>query len=249
MKAKYSKALLLLASAIIISCSENKEEVAKVKGEFPLKQTSGIAIAEVTDSSAVLMFTPGDGDHRLLLVSDADSCTLPVNGRFYTAASLYSDSARIDSTHTYVVYNSAERGYPRQFIINGLKPNSKYIVRACEFHGKGNATKYLTTAAASNPRELYTKFLAPADVKTTKMTSGGFEFKWTCTPAAEYCEFDLATDSEFKNRHELYTDANIGNAGIFELADLKRGTYYYRLRYVTPKGKSPYSDAVKVNVK
>jgi len=235
---------VLLSAIISFTACSNKQDNKYTPSEQ--RQLSSFAFSDITDTSASFIFSKGSGQNRIIVITENDSTALPTDGVFYIPGTVYSDSAKMNNSDTYVIYNSGVKNHPRNYNISGLKPNTKYTIRGFEYSGKDSAVKYQKESSGTNPRTFHTLRAAPKDLKTTSITKDGFEFKWTAESDVQFYEFDLATDEDFNNYVDIYKAADIGNEGIYELVELKKGTYYYRIRANANNQKSTYSKVEKI---
>ena len=214
----------------------------------PKVQTSALAFKDVTDSQIGVLWNSGDGKNRILCVTTEGTAGIPQDGKTYKSGKIGDNTCKIANSNTYVVFNSSDTKAKNQFLITGLK-YEKYTFQMFEYNGNGESTNYLKDKSKNNPRMKHTLIPAPVALEPTNITSDGFLAHWKEMKNVKYFEFDLSTDPNFNTFVELYQSADVGNLDKFELAELKAGTYYYRLRAVNVDSKSANSNVIKLEIK
>jgi len=242
--------LIIVAVLSIVSCgNKNQGNSGNGKAVKLIKQASGIGFRNVTDSQIGVYWLNGDGQNRIICISTDSKLAKPQPGQEYKAGRFGDASCRLDNSNTFVVYNSSATQKDVGTTIAGLKQNTKYFIQIFEYNVIDGKSVYILNSADNNPRFITTSLSAPKALQATNLVKGGFQVNWERAIGIEYYEIDLSTDSEFTKFVDIYNSANIGDLGKYEFADLKTGTYYYRLRSVNKGVKSSNSNVVKVIVK
>lgn len=123
----------------------------------PEVQASNISTSAITDSTAEISWTPGDGDFRLVVMqTDSDSFSDPVNETTYNASAEYGLGDEITDGQ-FVIYN----GSGDQVTVQGLTETTEYHITIFEYNGQENEEHYLTE---DNPVITFTTEAAPVSV-------------------------------------------------------------------------------------
>lgn len=212
----------------------------------PTEQTTNIAFSDITDNSFKLTILRGNGERRLVVITKGEGTNLPVDGTRYFANPNYgSKDSKIGNG--YVVYNGGDRNV--NIVVNNLEPGL-YTVQVFEYNGEGESANYLTIPANNNPRKFRTLLPAPKALEPELITHDGIVAKWSKVDGATTYFLDIATDKDFVNRLELYSDLDVGDIDEIEVVDLESDqTYFYRVRATAPGNKSPYSNVIKFKTK
>jgi len=205
----------------------------------PTRQSSQLAFEGITDTSFVVKWLNGNGEGRILVVSQSGKAPQPENGKQYNVSPDFGNLAA-KLKNGYVVYDGKDLR-PR-VEVNKLKPATKYSVAVYEYNGEGKYRNYNTSSATNNPRDRATLLPAPRIISVEKVTDDEYILKWEKVPGASTYILDIAADEEFKNKVEPFIDLDIGDAGEFGISDLKQGNkYYIRLKAKSQFSESKYS--------
>lgn len=212
----------------------------------PTRQATSLAFSDATDNSFKITLNRGDGERRIIVVSKEGETNLPKDGVFYPANPNWgTKESKIGSG--YVVYNGNDRLV--DVVVKNLESGT-YTIQAFEYNGDGQTANYLTTTANNNPRKFRTLLQAPKALEPSSIGAEGFVARWTKVNGATTYIIDIATDKDFNDRLELYTDLDVGDIDEIEIADLQSGkTYYFRVRASAPGNKSPYSNTQIIKTK
>lgn len=117
----------------------------------PTTQISNLTVSNITCNSALLQWSNGDGDRRIVVVREAlPTNQTPVDGQNYFSSSIYGSGEHLGSNN-YVVYLG-----PISLInVTGLKNNTKYYVSAFEYNNNAGTPDYLTTSPATTSFTTY----------------------------------------------------------------------------------------------
>lgn len=212
----------------------------------PTDQATNLAFSEATEKSFKVSVNRGNGETRIVVVTKGDETNLPVDGiRYFANPNYGSKESKIGSG--YVVYNGGDRMI--DLVVNNLE-SGQYTIQVFEYNGDGESANYLTKTASNNPRKYRTMLPAPKALNPEMITHDGFVAKWTKVDGATTYYLDIATDKEFINRLELYSDLDVGDIDEIEVVDLESSsTYYYRIRATAPGNKSQYSNVIQIKTK
>lgn len=229
------------------SLRESKQETLNTLAEPPKRSSRNIAFDEITDTSFVISWLNGDGEGRIVLVSEDDMLEQPENGKEYLASFIFGNNkSRVKQA--FVVYDGKE---PRPRIkVLGLKPATKYIVGVYEYKGDGKFRHYRKEPESNNPRTIFTKLPTPKILSIEETVNKTYLVKWQNVQGATTYIIDVALDNDFKNRIEPFIELDIGNLGEFEFSDLESGkTYFIRIKAKGAAGESLYSPPFKFKTK
>lgn len=129
----------------------------------PLNQTSALSFTNLQPKSVTIHFTPGSGEHRLVVIAQGMQPVVPADGSNYTAKSAYKKG---DSTgfQSYVVYN----GDDSSATITNLLPNIGYTVSVIEYNGSGSGCDYLNTLPLTGTFQTPSTITQPVAKKDSK---------------------------------------------------------------------------------
>ncbi|MFY0608668.1 MAG: BspA family leucine-rich repeat surface protein [Cyclobacteriaceae bacterium] len=114
----------------------------------PTTQATNVAISSVTENTAVINWTNGNGSSRIVTVFEGNgSFPSPVDNTTYTANSDWSMATAQAGTDWKVVYV----GTGSTVSITGLNPSQQYTVAISEYNGGAGSEKYNTSDAGNNP--------------------------------------------------------------------------------------------------
>jgi hypothetical protein len=110
----------------------------------PSTQASAINFTSVSNTTATINWTNGNGNNRIVVVKAGSAVAgTPTNGTSYSASAIFGSGATI-ATNEYVVYN----GNGSFVDVTGLSCNTTYHVKVFEYNNTGIC--YLTTSPPSN---------------------------------------------------------------------------------------------------
>ncbi|MCX6230806.1 MAG: T9SS type A sorting domain-containing protein [Bacteroidetes bacterium] len=117
---------------------------ASVLCNYPSISASNLLVSNLTDSSATLIWTRGNGS-KVIILANADSAvnTNPIDGNSYTANSVFGNGNQIGMGN-YAVYN----GTGNTVNIKGLSAGTTYYYAIYEFDSTSNC--YLSNALTGN---------------------------------------------------------------------------------------------------
>ncbi|MBK7212179.1 MAG: hypothetical protein IPH88_02540 [Bacteroidales bacterium] len=118
----------------------------------PTVQAHDISFSNLAGTSFTGSWLNGDGEKRVVLISNSSTITAPADGTDPLANPAYSGSGQ------QCVFN----GTGNAVNITGLASNLTYWLQVFEYNGSGTATKYCLAAGANNPSSQTTPFVASA---------------------------------------------------------------------------------------
>jgi len=212
----------------------------------PTEQAMNIAFGDLTENSVKISLFRGNGEKRLVVVTKGDQSNIPQDGvRYFANPNYGSKDSKLGTG--YVVYNGGDRMV--DLVVKNLE-SGEYTVQVFEYNGDGESANYLTKPSGNNPRKLRTLLPPPKAFEPELITHDGFVAKWSKVDGATTYYLDIATDKDFVNRLELYSDLDVGDIDEIEVVDLEsKQTYYMRVRAVARGNKSNYSNVIQVTTK
>ena len=139
---------------------------------IPSTQASEISVSSITESSASISWTNGNGSNRVVFVKAANSGTAsPVNATTYTANTAFGSGTQIGSTGWYCVYN----GSGSSVAVTNLSMATNYSVMVMEYNGIAGTQIYLTNTSTNNPKVFNTS-------RTKTFDYSGSITNWTVPP-------------------------------------------------------------------
>jgi len=116
-----------------------------VYGQEPTTQISNLNVSNITCNSALIQWSNGDGDRRIVIVREAlPTNQNPVDGKNYFSSATYGNGEHLGNNN-YVVFLG-----PISLInVTGLKNNTTYYVSAFEYNNNAGTPDYLTTSPAT----------------------------------------------------------------------------------------------------
>jgi len=219
----------------------------------PKKQATNIVFANSDSSHEIaLMWKRGDGKRCFVLCNESESPDYPKDGFEYKANANFTNSeSQITGTKTFVVFESKTKNDNKTFVKN-LKEATDYYFAIVEANGDGESIRYLAPENLTklNPRKKTTNINPPVALDVIEMSDTTFTAHWTLVPLAVTYELDVSQDESFQNYFRQYKNLDVGNFQDMPVADCKTGTkYYYRVRAITSKGKTGYSNTIPVTTK
>ena len=114
----------------------------------PTTQASSVTFTNISDVSATISWTNGNGSRRAVFIKQAASGTAtPVNGTTYTPNTTFGSGTQIGSTGWYCIYE----GTGTSVSANGMTTTNPYTVMVTDYNGVPGAQAYYTASAANNP--------------------------------------------------------------------------------------------------
>lgn len=120
----------------------------------PTLQASAIHFSEITATTAVIHWTPGNGSQSLVFIR-AGAGAIPIleNNFSYTASPVFGTGSNAGGSEWFCIY----RGAGSECSVTGLSPLKSYTVRVFTFHGDPGSEKYLNQEAPGNPAGFMTE--------------------------------------------------------------------------------------------
>ncbi len=162
----------------------------------PQNQASALSFTNIQTKSAIINFTSGGGESRIVVVKEGGQPSAPTDGKAYMPNTIFKKG---DSTasQSFVVYN----GKGNNVNVTNLIPGRSYTVSVYEYNGSGNASDYLTYSPLTGT------FTTPSNLSSpvTENKSAAVAEQLTHpgiypNPAANEC-----TITFFANGNENYT--------------------------------------------
>ena len=221
-----------------------------ITGDLPAEpntQAHTLRFVAITPTTIRVSCTPGNGDHRIIVMNTSNSFTLPTDDYYPTANSTYAGGQQ-------VIYN----GTGSYITVNVASAFNDYYFRVFDFKYNGGMTRYVTETASDNPRACSLAEVDIDPVTNIRLTRATFNgeidqseigiydrgFVWSLTSGNE---FDLSS-----NKFSEYGST----AGIFSLDfpsvdygtnNIPRGSTVYVKAYVENISGTSYSYEYEFN--
>ncbi|MES2380283.1 MAG: FG-GAP-like repeat-containing protein [Bacteroidota bacterium] len=105
-------------------------------------QVSNVTVSNISDSSAKISWTKGDGNNRLVMaLRDNKPNVRPIQNKIYLADDKYGDGDTIKETNgniNYIIYSDSGS----YVYINGLSSSTTYNIRMLEYEVKADSVNY-----------------------------------------------------------------------------------------------------------
>ena len=192
----------------------------------PSTQASSISIISITPTTIKIGCTNGNGNNRIIKINTTNSFTDPVNDYFPSANSTYSGSGE------QVIYN----GSGSSITVTVPSSTNVYWFRVYDFNKMDNLTRYITTTAASNPKQCRLETIhspTSTNIRLTRANLGATITTPTTGTIASRGFFWSTTSPVDETANLVDESSNLG--GIYSLADIEveRGTTIYYKGFVT----------------
>jgi hypothetical protein len=215
--------------------------------EEPSEQTKNVMVSVPQDGNLVVRFNIGNGEHRYLLVGEGQKPNMPEDGNMYETDSDLSKAYKIND-HTYYI-NSDDK---YKFVVKNLKSNTEYFFTVIEANGSGDNINYLLTEN-NNTASRITPPEPPINLMVKQEDNNKYVIVnavWEKPEGAIDYILDVATDSDFQNLLSKYDNVSTGDLDKFVLVYLEKGKeYYLRMKSVSRRGNSSYTDPIRIIVK
>lgn len=202
------------------------------------QQASNVVFSAITSSSVRVIFTPGNGDSRIIVFKEGSSSpNAPTNGTSYSGATAnFTTSPEQTAVGSKVVF----AGTQRAVIIGGLTPGTEYTVQVFERFNGGYI--YNTNSGTNNPRTFTTLPATPASVGAGNHneTHTSFRANWTNPNSGSWDGFivTVSTNNSFTAALNWYNEAetggnelNVQDVNTTPTVDITPNTtYWYRVR-------------------
>lgn len=188
----------------------------------PSIQASDIQLSHVTDSTADLSWTNGNGAKRAVFMKQGEACTAnPLSHGAYSQDTTFIDNTQILTDGWYCMFNGTESSVH----ISGLDAKTEYCVMVIEYNGSQDFEKYQTSQAIGNPVTFTTneKFISNDNIN------------FYPNPAKDYIE----VQSRMKpcllniidsNGKEVVQKQMFEKVEQFNITDLPNGLYLLKLQ-------------------
>jgi len=210
----------------------------------PTKQAGNIAFRQPTENAIELIWTNGNGEGRIVVVSEGkNKPELPKDGTPYVANAKFGDPKSKIGKHTFVVFS----GKKNDMKVDGLKPATNYIFQVFEFNGENKSVNYLTDLTTGNPRNKMTIIPPPKVLPVADVHEIGFTARWEGIEGVEKYVIDIAYDEQFTKFADTYEGADVGDITEIEVIDLDtKSNWFFRVRAFGEGTVSHYSETLKV---
>lgn len=141
-------------------------------------------------------------------------------------------------------YNNKEAGNVTTLNISSLSAATTYYyrVRASNVNGTGANSNVISVGTSG-----LTIPVAPVAIDAASITTNGFDAKWNLSSGATDYWLDVSTTSDFSTLVSGYSNKEVGNVAIVNVAGLNSNTtYYYRVRASNVNGTSGNSNVISV---
>lgn len=225
---------LNLSGGAVSASGRNYIYAVSIVGDLPAvpnTQAHTIRFVAITPTTIRVSCTPGNGDHRIIVMNTSNSFTLPVDDYNPAANTTY-------STGEQVIYN----GTGSFVTVTVPSASNNYYFRIFDYKYNGGMIRYVTDEAYQNPRLCALENITINPVTNIRLTRARFNatispkksdisdrgFVWSLTSgsnfsfANEYSETGT-TDGSFSLN---FPDDNLGTS------DLPRGSTIYVKAYV-----------------
>jgi len=166
----------------------------------PTTQATNIVFSNVTQTTATISWTNGNGSSRAVFLKQANTGTaVPVDGSSgYTANTVFGSGTQIGATGWFCIFN----GTGTTVNITELLPNTDYIAMTCEFNGTGITANYNVNTATNNPLFNTTKPVSSPTITITGSISnfgsvavGGTSAEQSYSVSGSGLEGDITIDA------------------------------------------------------
>ncbi len=210
----------------------------------PEKQASYLVFKRTSDMKPTdieLMWKRGDGDGAIAVVCKDEKPTAPEDGKLYEANPSYGAGNSSIKDKGYVVYDGAGENVK----ITDL-PYGYYHFQVFEYNDANGARNYNAKEARLNPREKETPLPPPVALEAKYFENRGFWARWKKVEGAVRYELDVARDSNFTDYVGEYKKMDVGDISKMPVVGVKAGNYFYRVKAIGRRARSPYSNVIKI---
>ncbi|MEZ5004341.1 MAG: choice-of-anchor D domain-containing protein [Chitinophagales bacterium] len=180
----------------------------------PSTQATNVSFSTITETSADVSWTNGDGSNRAVFIKQANTGTpSPSNNTTYSANTVFGSGDEIGSSGWYCIYN----GTGTSTTVTGLTGATDYQVMVVEYNCAVGSEQYLTSTATGNPNSFTTATPTTPTiiVSTSALTDFGNQCINTTSTSQSY------TVSGFNLTNNIIITAPTG----FEIKAAGSGTY------------------------
>lgn len=203
-------------------------------------------ITRISTTGFLVNTEKGNGERRILLMSEEKPCELPKDGIDYTGNLLFGSGDKIGE-HTYVIFNQPE-SQQKKFLLMNLKPGTRYYMLLCEANSNGESINYLIPDTSKFSVYKSTLPEAPRLNEAFDIKQGSFKLKWNNVKGALTYFIDVAKDNAFKDILPEHKDLDVGNINEYLIEDIKEvNKVYCRVRAIGESGESQSSNIIQVN--
>ncbi|MCX7737380.1 MAG: hypothetical protein N2319_11805 [Candidatus Kapabacteria bacterium] len=205
-----------------------------------------ISVTRITPESFMVNIEKGNGERRILLMSEEKPCELPKDGNDYTGELFFGNGDKIGE-HTYVISNQAE-SQQKRFLVTNLKPGTRYYMLLCEANGSGEKINYLIPDTSKFTAYKSTLPLTPKLEEAFDIKKGSFKLKWNKVKGALSYFLDVAKDRSFKDILQDYKEMDLGDINEYLIEGIEgQNKVYCRIRAVGESGQSGDSNIIEVS--
>jgi hypothetical protein len=204
------------------------------------------SVTRISTNGFLVNTEKGNGERRILIMSEENPCELPKDGIDYTGNFSFGSGDKIGE-HTFVIFNSPE-SQQKRFLVSNLKPGTRYYILLCEANSKGESINYLIPDTSKFTAYKSTLPEAPKLEDAFDIKQGSFKLKWNKVKGAMSYFIDVAKDNAFKEFLPEHKDLDVGNISEYLIEDIKgESKVYCRIRAVGESGESESSNIIEVN--
>lgn len=203
-------------------------------------------ITRITTTSFLINTEKGNGERRILLMSEGKPCELPKDGVDYNDGLSFGTGDKIGE-HTYVIFNKPE-SQQKRFMVMNLKPGTRYYMLLCEANSAGDKINYLIPDTSKYTAYKSTLPETPKLDEAFEIKKGSFKIKWNKVKGALSYFIDVAVDNSFKEILPDHKDLDVGDINEYLIEGLEgKSKVYCRIRAVGESGQSNDSNIVEVS--
>lgn len=242
--------------ATIIQNNEISQKYITLNTISELNQSSSLAdeptvpgkitgISRISTTGFLVNTEKGNGERRILLMSEEKPCELPKDGIDYRGDFSFGAGDKIGE-HTFVVFNTAE-SQQKRFMISNLKPGTRYYMLLCEANSKGERINYLIPDTSKFTAYKSTLPETPIIEGAFDIKKGSFKLKWNKVKGALTYFIDIAKDNNFKELLPDHNELDVGNINEYLIEGVEGlSKVYCRIRAIGESGPSNNSIPVEV---
>lgn len=257
-----NRARILKANDKTMAIIKQKENTSSILLALDIEQTGNMqksdlapeptvpgqitGVTRISTEGFLVTVEKGNGERRMLLMSEEKPCELPIDGKDYSGNFSFGSGDKIGE-HTYVVFNNPE-SQQKRFLIANLKPGTRYYMLLCEANSKGEKINYLIPDTSKFTSYKSTLPEPPKLNEATEIKKGNFKIKWSKVKGALTYFVDVAKDNNFKEILPEFKDLDVGEIEEYLIEGIEgQSKVYCRVRAVGESGQSNDSNVIEVN--
>lgn len=215
----------------------------------PTEAASKVMFTKVTDTSMMVIIKKGNGENRIVLMRKGRNPKVLPDGTIVQKG-LGGNKWQNLGDSTFVVYNSLG-GKSSTFDLWGLQKGTNYYFYVLEYNGNGKSANYYNRNGLMNPKDQSTLILPPIVHTPEDVSSKGFKLSWDPVPDALAYMYEVATDPDFKDILNDYTQRDVGTetSEYVDLSEYQGNEFYVRVRVYMKTTKSNWTETIKVKIR